>query len=223
MFVQTTLVATVVAPPQHNRTNSQRTPITNFAVSTKRKGQNADGMWVDTDVTTWIVHAYGELAVTVLDTCQVGQSYVITGSLYSNRWTTPEGVARTRIDMRALSIAPNLGEESEPVRLSIRGTVAEVPEEVQDDGPTIAETSVRTSRFKRGRVDEETDITFWPVIATGSMAERMSDWKVGDDVVVLGEARPVEQPEPDSPQVEVWATIAGRDLAPQKTPTSPRG
>lgn len=222
MFVQTTMVGTVVTPPQHTRT-SNRTPVTNFALSTKRKTRNSDGMWVDADVTTWIVHAYGDLAVRVLDTCQIGQSYLVTGSLYANEWTTPEGVARTRIDMRALSIAPNLGDESDPVRLVLRGTVAEVPEEVQDGGtPTIIETSVRTSRFKRGRADEEADVTYWPVTAMGPMAERMMDWRVGEEVVVIGEARPVDQVEPDSPQVEVWATTAGRDLVPQRTPAHRR-
>lgn len=212
MFVSATLEGTVVTAPARKSTR-QGVPVANFAVSTKEKTRGPGGVYVDGNMITWVVAAYAELAVQVLDTIRLGQSVVVTGSLSASEpFTGSDGIDRLRIEMRAQSVAPNYSDEGQPPVIVLRGAVASTPE--LDYGTPVpqVDVDVRTSRFRRGDVADEADVTYWPVSAAGALAERMAEWKPGDAVVVVGTARPLADPPRGVPQVEIWARSAGPEL-----------
>lgn len=217
MFVQATLIGSVVTVPDLKATGSG-TPVANFGISTKRKARQGT-QWVDVDVTTWVVKAYGRLAVQAMGAVRLGQSVVVTGMLAASTWTDRGGVERTRIEMRAQSLALNLADTTAPVTLTLRGSLAGEPQLFHEGPAPLAELEVRTSRIRRtSPVPDEVDVTVWPVTATGDMAERIAEsWTPGMAVVVTGEVRPLPDPGPHAPQLEVWAHSAGQDLVTEET------
>lgn len=216
MFVSATLVGPVVTKPDIRYT-TRGVPVANFAISTHPEKATEDTM------TTWVIAAYASLADEVMANIAEGDSVIVTGTFSaSDPFTSADGITRTRIECRAQSVAPALGASVAPAVFALRGTVATVPDLYWEGdgspGPVDAtvELDVRTSRFKRGDAAQEADVTFWPVTAYGDMAVAMADWQVGDSVVVVGEARPLTEVAPDTPQVEILATSAGVDLYPQE-------
>lgn len=206
MFVSATLEGIVVTVPDLRKT-SKRVPVANFAIATQD--------------TTWVVAAWADLATEVLDQVQVRDHVQVTGTFAdSGQFVGSDGITRTRIEVRAQSVAPNPAEVEQPAVLTLRGTVATEPDTyTDDDGRQLLEVDVRTSRIRRGEDAREADITFWPVtIEHPELIAQASAWRVGDPVVVTGHARPLVDPPPETPQVEVWARSAGRDLYSQDLP-----
>ena len=204
MFVSATLEGRVVIAPDLRKTG-KKVPVSNFTVAT---GQ-----------TTWVVAAWSDLAYEVLDKVHEGDHVCVAGTLASSgQFTGADGQTRTRIEVRAQAVALNPAPVAVDLDLTLRGTVATVPDAYEDQGQQVLEVDVRTSRLRRGG-DGEADVTYWPVTVAGpELIAHASTWTVGEPVVVVGQARPLSGTEPDVPQVEVWARSVGRDLYPQDLP-----
>lgn len=211
MFVQGTLVGTVVTEPDRQTTSRGKAAV-NLAVSTAEAGAD------DPEAITWLVTAYGEMAEPVTENLTYGDPVIIHGFFVASSWRDAEGTERTTILVRAQSVALDLIGRRPEVLLTLRGRVVATPRLGTYENQPLAELEVRTSRYKRGDTSDEADITHWPVAAGGAAAERVADWRAGDAVMVVGRARPLADPPPNTPLVEIWVEAAGVELAAEPGP-----
>jgi len=107
MSAQITLVGRLTADPEL-RFTPNGLAAARFTVATSRRRRNQAGEWEDTDVTFWPVVAWDQLAEHIAETLTKGAAVIVVGQAYQNSWTTEDGQQRSRIEVRAEAVGPNL-------------------------------------------------------------------------------------------------------------------
>ena len=133
MSAQITLLGRLTADPELRFTPNGQAAA-RFTVATSRRRRNQAGEWEDTDVTFWPVVAWDQLAEHIAETLTKGAAVIVVGQAYQNSWTTEEGQKRSRIEVRAEAVGPNLRWPPKPAqRIKHQPQAAPAPAPAADD------------------------------------------------------------------------------------------
>jgi single-strand DNA-binding protein len=135
-----TVIGNVVNSPSRNRT--QNGSVTNFRVAaTDRRFDSATQGWVDGSTFFVDVECWGELGGNVSHSLSKGDPVVIVGAIRTDEWDSEQG-RRSRPQIRAEAVAPNLARGVADIRRTPRS--AAVPEETASaaDAPAVPENAV---------------------------------------------------------------------------------
>ena len=123
-----TVVGNVVKPPQRKRTASGG--VTNFRIaSTPQRYDKGMQAWVDKKPLYLAVECWGDLGGNVSHTVSKGDPVVVVGELFTDEWETEEG-RRSKVKIRAMSVAPDLSWGVADFRRTPRSTSAAAPADV---------------------------------------------------------------------------------------------
>lgn len=132
MSTQITLVGRLTADPEL-RFTSNGLAMARFTVATSRRRKDGD-QWVDADVTFWPCTAWDQLAEHVAEHLTKGAAVIVVGQAYQNSWTTEDGQQRSRIEVRAEAVGPNLRWPPKPAqRIKHQPQAAPAPAPAADD------------------------------------------------------------------------------------------
>ncbi len=106
MSAQITLTGRVGREPELRFTSGGKA-VLSMTVATSRRVKNGD-KWEDTDTTWWPVTAWDQLAENTAEQITKGQAVIITGRAIERRWEEADGTKRSRIEVQADSIGPDL-------------------------------------------------------------------------------------------------------------------
>lgn len=88
---------------------SKGSALTRLSVACNQRRYNKDTQqWEDGDATYLDVVAFGDLANNVAESLVKGDAVIIVGQLTSSSWETQDGDKRTRLEVRADNIGPDL-------------------------------------------------------------------------------------------------------------------
>ena len=123
-----TVIGNVVNSPTRNRT--QNGSVTNFRVaSTERRFDSGSQTWIDGHSFFVDVECWGELGGNVSHTISKGDPVVVVGAIRTHEWDSESG-RRSRPQIKAEAVAPNLARGVADFRRTPRNTAAAA------DGPT---------------------------------------------------------------------------------------
>lgn len=129
-----TVIGNVVNSPARNRT--QNGSVTNFRVAaTERRFDSAKQEWGDGSTFFVDVECWGELGGNVAHSISKGDPVVVVGAIRTHEWESDQG-RRSRPQIRAEAVAPNLARGVADFRKTQRTAQSESPE-----GNTTAEAS----------------------------------------------------------------------------------
>jgi single-strand DNA-binding protein len=80
---------------------------TTFSVAVTERVKDGD-TWKDGDATFWNITVWGDMAEHVAETLQKGQRAIVIGTIKIRRWQTPEGEPRSRPEITAEAVGPDL-------------------------------------------------------------------------------------------------------------------
>jgi single stranded DNA-binding protein len=130
-----TVIGNVVSSPSRRRTQSGSS-VTNFRMAaTERRFDSATQSWVDASTFFVDVECWGDLGGNVSHSVSKGDPVVVVGGIRTDEWESEQG-HRSRPQIRAEAVAPNLARGVADFR-KIQRTAAG-PEEPSpaDDGPS---------------------------------------------------------------------------------------
>lgn len=88
---------------------SKGSALTRMSVACNQRRYNKDTQqWEDADATYLDVVAFGDLANNVAESLVKGDAVIVIGQLSSSSWETAEGEKRTRLEVKADHIGPDL-------------------------------------------------------------------------------------------------------------------
>jgi single-strand DNA-binding protein len=121
-----TVIGNVVNSPSRNRT--QNGSVTNFRVAaTERRFDSATQGWVDGSTFFVDVECWGELGGNVSHSISKGDPVVVVGGIRTDEWESEQG-KRSRPQIRAEAVAPNLARGVADFRRTQRSTAAATEE-----------------------------------------------------------------------------------------------
>jgi single stranded DNA-binding protein len=125
-----TVIGNVVNSPARNRT--QNGSVTNFRVAaTERRFDSAKQEWGDGSTFFVDVECWGELGGNVAHSISKGDPVVVVGAIRTHEWESDQG-RRSRPQIRAEAVAPNLARGVADFRKTQRTAQAESQEESQE-------------------------------------------------------------------------------------------
>ena len=139
-----TVIGNVVTSPELKRT--QNGNLTKFRVAaTDRRFDSGKQEWIDASTFFVDVECWGELGGNVSHSLSKGDPVVVVGNIRTDQWESEQG-RRSRPQVRASAVAPNLARGTADFRRTHRAAAAEhpAPEEQEPtaeydepaDGPT---------------------------------------------------------------------------------------
>jgi single-strand DNA-binding protein len=130
---QITVVGNVVDEPRHIVTPGG-VPITSFRLATThRRYDRNQGQWVDAD-TAWLsVTCFRTLAINAANSLHKGQRVIALGRLRTPEWTDAQGARRTRTEIEAHSVGPDLAFGTAEFTRAGRPDGAEIPGRAEAD------------------------------------------------------------------------------------------
>jgi single-strand DNA-binding protein len=127
-----TVVGNVVTSPDRKRT--QNGSVTKFRVAaTERRFDSAKQEWIDASTFFVDVECWGELGGNVSHSISKGDPVVVVGNIRTDEWESEQG-RRSRPQVRAHAVAPNLARGIADFRKTHRAAGSEQPAPA-DDGP----------------------------------------------------------------------------------------
>ena len=140
-----TVVGNVVTSPERKRT--QNGSVTKFRVAeTDRRFDSAKQEWIDASTFFVDVECWGELGGNVSHSISKGDPVVVLGNIRTDEWESEQG-HRSRPQVRAHTVAPNLARGTADFRRTQRPAGAEQPAPAEQesapeyDEPADAPTS----------------------------------------------------------------------------------
>ena len=129
-----TVVGNVVNSPARNRT--QTGSVTNFRVAaTERRFDSAKQEWGDGPTFFVDVECWGELGGNVAHSISKGDPVVVVGALRTHEWESEQG-RRSRPQIKAEAVAPNLARGVADFRKTHRMAASEPPDASADSSST---------------------------------------------------------------------------------------
>ena len=129
-----TVIGNVVNSPARNRT--QNGSVTNFRVAaTERRFDSAKQEWGDGSTFFVDVECWGELGGNVAHSISKGDPVVVVGAIRTDEWESDQG-RRSRPQIRAEAVAPNLARGVADFRKTQRTAQSESQETEAPDGAT---------------------------------------------------------------------------------------
>ena len=120
-----TVVGNVVTSPELKRT--QNGSVTKFRVAeTDRRFDSAKQEWIDASTFFIDVECWGELGGNVSHSISKGDPVVVVGNIRTDEWESEQG-RRSRPQVRAQAVAPNLARGTADFRRTPRAAGAEHP------------------------------------------------------------------------------------------------
>ena len=120
-----TVVGNVVTSPERKRT--QNGSVTKFRVAeTDRRFDGAKQEWIDASTFFVDVECWGELGGNVSHSISKGDPVVVLGNIRTDEWESEQG-HRSRPQVRAHTVAPNLARGTADFRRTQRAAGAEQP------------------------------------------------------------------------------------------------
>ena len=120
-----TVVGNVVTSPERKRT--QNGSVTKFRVAeTDRRFDSAKQEWIDASTFFVDVECWGELGGNVSHSVSKGDPVVVLGNIRTDEWESEQG-HRSRPQVRAHTVAPNLARGTADFRRTQRPAGAEQP------------------------------------------------------------------------------------------------
>lgn len=110
MSVNVTIEGRLGADPELRFTKSGKAVASLNLVSSKPT--KTDDGWEDTEVTWYSVDAWETLGENAAESLRKGQSIIVTGRLYSEKFETKDGRELTALRVRAYNIGPSLKRDS---------------------------------------------------------------------------------------------------------------
>ena len=111
-----TVVGNLTKDPEEVVTRSGKV-LARFTVAFNPPPRRGEQRSSPDDASFFDVVAFEPLAVNILNSLHRGNQVVVVGSLRQQRWKTPEGDNRSRIEIRAEQVGPSLSfATAEPVR-----------------------------------------------------------------------------------------------------------
>lgn len=121
MTTPITLTGRLGKDPQIRYSQSGQ-PIANLSVAVDERRKNpTSGAWETTGTTWWPVTAFGTLAENVCESLAKGDSVIVTGRASERSWEK-DGQQRSRMEVTADAVGPNLRWASAPVHRTTRTT-----------------------------------------------------------------------------------------------------
>ena len=152
-----TVIGNVVNAPSRNRT--QNGSVTNFRVAaTERRFDSAIQGWVDGPTFFVDVECWGELGGNVSHSISKGDPVVVVGAIRTHEWESEQG-RRSRPQIRAEAVAPNLARGVADFRRTQRSTAVATEESGSPADATSAEEPDGSLEPMAGRdyeLDDET-------------------------------------------------------------------
>lgn len=106
MTAQTTIIGNVTRDPEL-RFTPNGAAVATFGVAVNRRWQNRTGDW-DEKVSFFDVVAWRDLGEHVTESIQKGMRVIVVGRLDQRTWETDQGDKRSKIELVADSIGPDL-------------------------------------------------------------------------------------------------------------------
>ena len=129
-----TVIGNVVTSPTRRR--AQNGSVTNFRVAaTERRFDSATGQWGDGSTFFVDVECWGELGGNVSHSISKGDPVVVVGTIRTDEWESEQG-RRSRPQIRAQAVAPNLARGVADFRRTLRAAAAEEPVPPADESAT---------------------------------------------------------------------------------------
>ena len=129
-----TVIGNVVNSPARNRT--QTGSVTNFRVAaTERRFDSAKQEWGDGPTFFVDVECWGELGGNVAHSISKGDPVVVVGALRTHEWESEQG-RRSRPQIKAEAVAPNLARGVAEFRKTQRTAASEPPDASADPSST---------------------------------------------------------------------------------------
>ena len=143
-----TVIGNVVTSPSRKRT--QNGSVTNFRLAaTERRFDSATQDWIDGATFFVDVEAWGELGGNVSHSVSKGDPVVVVGAIRTDEWESDQG-RRSRPQIRAEAVAPNLARGVADFRRTQRAAAADVgePTAPAEEGDTqdFADAELRAGR-----------------------------------------------------------------------------
>lgn len=101
-----TLIGNATRDPEVRYTPSGAT-VANFGIAVNKRRKDGDE-WVDADPEFYDVKCWGSLAENVADSIQKGVRVLVTGELEFRTWETDDGEKRSKIEVVAEAVGPDL-------------------------------------------------------------------------------------------------------------------
>ena len=131
-----TVIGNVVNSPSRNRT--QNGSVTNFRVAaTERRFDSSQQDWVDGPTFFVDVECWGELGGNVAHSISKGDPVVVVGAIRTHEWESEQG-RRSRPQIKAQAVAPNLSRGVADFRRSPRPAAAPSAAASEQPGPSAA-------------------------------------------------------------------------------------
>ena len=153
-----TVIGNVVNSPARNRT--QNGSVTNFRMAaTERRFDSVKQEWGDGSTFFVDVECWGELGGNVAHSISKGDPVVVVGAIRTHEWESDQG-RRSRPQVRAEAVAPNLARGVADFRKTQRAAQSEAPEAEAPADTSAASSPDEFGELVAGRDYEGADATF---------------------------------------------------------------
>jgi len=107
-----TVVGNIVTKPDRRRVGDQE--LIRFRLASNSRRRTAEGNWEPGNSFFVTVNCWGRLVTGVGAALAKGDPVVVVGNVYTNEYEDKEGVRRSSVEVRAISVGPDLARCSSP-------------------------------------------------------------------------------------------------------------
>jgi single-strand DNA-binding protein len=144
-----TVIGNLTADPELRYTQNG-TAVANFSVAVTPR-VNRNGQWEDGETSFFRCSVWRDYAVNLADSLGKGARVIVTGTLKQRSWETPEGDARSTVEIDVQEVGPSLRWVTATINKAARnggGKNANFEDEMPEEKP--AHTSSTRSRASSG-------------------------------------------------------------------------
>ncbi len=105
---QVTIIGNVTRDPELRYTPNGAALVKFGVAVSRRVKDDVSGQWKDAETSFFDVTAWRTLAENVAESITQGTRVLVTGRLRTNKWETPDGEPRSKIEIEADEVAPSL-------------------------------------------------------------------------------------------------------------------
>lgn len=121
------IIGNIATAPERKYTPSGQAFVRFSVAENQGHRDRESGAWVEDEATFWPVTVWGQLAEHVAASLRKGTRVVVMGRTRTNSWENEAGEARSRIEVTADSVAPDLRFARATVSKVLRSEPADAP------------------------------------------------------------------------------------------------
>ena len=134
-----TVVGRIITDPRRRRVADQE--VISFRMASNSRRRDADGNWEPGNTLYITVNCWGKLVTGVGAALGKGAAVIAVGHVYTSEYEDRDGVRRSSLEMRAISVGPDVSKAIVKILEGINGAAPKDANEPTADDPTTDESA----------------------------------------------------------------------------------